>query len=96
MLNYDNAIKIWKKYQEINKIEIKNYDDLNKRRSLFEKIKKDFLGYVITVPKYVAEKQLDNNQIMDNFNYVNYHQVEDVYREETGFKRDDIEPCSFF
>ena len=92
----DNAIKVWKKYQEINKIEIKNYDDLNKRRSLFEKIKKDFLGYVITVPKYVAEKQLDNNQIMDNFNYVNYHQVEDVYREETGFKRDDIEPCSFF
>lgn len=91
-----NAIKIWQEYQEINKIEINSPEDFNTRRARFEKIKKKFLDYVITVPLYIAKKQLDDNQLIKNFNYVNIHQVEDVYKNETGFKRDNNQIQSFF
>lgn len=91
-----NAVEVWQKYQEINKIEIKSPEDFSKRRALFEEIKKDFLNYVITVPKHVAKKQLDDRQLESNFNYVNYYQAKDVYNQETGFKRDNTELCSFF
>lgn len=91
-----DAVEIWQRYQEINEIEIKSPEDFSIRRSRFEVIKKDFLNYVITIPKYVAKKQLDDGQLENNFNYVNFYQVKDVYRQETGFKRDEVELCSFF
>ena len=92
----NDAVKVGEEFQELNKIVINDYQDLSKRRSLFEKIKKDFLSYEITVPKYIAEKQLDSNQLIDIFNYVNFYQVEDVYSLDTGFKRDNIELQTFF
>ncbi|MFW6015838.1 MAG: CRISPR-associated helicase Cas3' [bacterium] len=92
----ETAVSVWQEYQEINKIEIQDFKDFNKRRSLFEKIKKDFLNYVITVPKYVAKKHFSENQLNNKFNYVNYYQVEDVYNIDTGFKRGKVELQSFF
>lgn len=92
----DDARKVWNQYQEINKIETNGPEDINKRRVLFEQIKKDFLDYVITIPQKVASKQLDDNQLKDNFNYVNIAQVKDVYNLGTGFKRDNVELISFF
>ena len=59
---------------------------LVKGEHFLKKLKK-FLSYVITVPKYIAEKQLDSNQLIDIFNYVNFYQVEDVYSLDTGFKK---------
>jgi CRISPR-associated endonuclease/helicase Cas3 len=91
-----DAEVVWGQYQETSNIVINGPEDINKRRALFEQIKKDFLGYVITIPKKVASKQLDDNQLENNFNYVNIDQVEDVYKLETGFKRDNVELISFF
>lgn len=94
-LNND-ATGVWRKYQEINEMTIKNPEDYNKRKALFEKIKNGFLDYVITVPKHVAQKQLDDEQIIHKFNFISSVQVEDVYNKYTGFKRDNLEVCSFY
>lgn len=92
----EQAKEVWAEYERINRIEINTPEDYNIRSGEFENIKKEFLGYVITVPKKVAKKQLSDEQTEGIFNYISNAQVDSVYDRETGFKRTNDEVESFF
>ncbi|NLI56762.1 CRISPR-associated helicase/endonuclease Cas3, partial [bacterium] len=75
----EEAKKVWERYCEIKEIK-----DLNKRREQFDKIKKDFYKFVISVPN-----KTDNfPPIVNGFGYVNYNSLSDYYDSVTGFKVD--------
>lgn len=92
----ENAENIWQKYKKINEIKINDIKDYNRRKEKFENIKKDFLNYVITIPKKVAKKQLEDEQLDKTFNYIDSCQYENVYNDKTGFKRINDETHMYF
>jgi CRISPR-associated endonuclease/helicase Cas3 len=83
----EKAYQVWDKYKTINEMEISSIEDYSRRKSEFEKIKKEFLSYVITIPKYVAKDQLNEVELEETFNRIDEWQRESVYDIETGFKR---------
>lgn len=92
----EDAEELWRNYKEINVLESNNIEDYMLKKSKFEDIKKEFLSYVITIPKFSAQKHLGDEQLKNNFNYISPFQIEDVYNLNTGFKRGKIERESFF
>ncbi|KXS40412.1 MAG: CRISPR-associated HD domain-containing protein [Candidatus Frackibacter sp. T328-2] len=92
----EQAQELWKEYKNINEMEIDGVEDYSKRKAKFEEIKKDFLNYVITIPKQVAKEQLEDEQLEKTFNLIDYYQYETVYDEQIGFKRDKSEVDTFF
>jgi len=91
----DNARTIWNEYVEIRDIEVSSPEDYRKKQAEFEEIKGDFMDYVITIPKHVAIKQLETEELAKTFNRIDSMQVASVYRESTGFIRKD-EVDTFF
>ena len=91
-----DAETVWEEYQLINEMEISSLEDYSKRQSAFEKIKKDFLDYVITIPRKVAEEHLESNQIDQIFNLIGINQYSQVYDQHTGFKRKQADINLFF
>jgi len=87
---------LWEDYKEISALESNNIEEFMNKKAKFENIKKEFLSYVITIPKFTAEKHLEDEQLKNNFNYISPFQVEDVYNLSTGFKRGEIERETFF
>ena len=92
----EQAQEVWNKYEEINDIQVENMEDYSRRKEEFEKIKKEFLNYVITIPEYVAKEQLEETELENTFNYIDMWQCESVYDFETGFKRNNDEVNTFF
>ncbi|MBM7624059.1 CRISPR-associated helicase Cas3' [Sporohalobacter salinus] len=93
------ACQVWEKYKEINEMEINDMDDYSRRKAEFEKIKREFLSYVVTIPKDAAKDQLEEDQLEKTFNLIDFAQVNgnySVYSKETGFKRDKTEVDTFF
>jgi len=86
-LNAD-AKSVWEKYRKINQMEINSLEDYSRRKAQFEKIKREFLSYVITIPKQVAIEQLEEEQLDKTFNLIDSNQVNSVYNSDTGFIRD--------
>jgi len=92
----EDSQEIWEDYKEISALESNNIEEFMNKKAKFENIKKEFLSYVITIPKFTAEKHLEDEQLKNNFNYISPFQVEDVYNLSTGFKRGEIERETFF
>ncbi|SDC86109.1 MULTISPECIES: CRISPR-associated helicase/endonuclease Cas3 [unclassified Candidatus Frackibacter] len=92
----EKAHEIWRQYRSINEMEINRVDDYSKRKAKFEEIKREFLGYVITIPTQVAREQLEDEELENTFNLVDFDQYETIYDERTGFKRDKTEVDTFF
>ncbi|MCK4260847.1 MAG: CRISPR-associated helicase Cas3' [Halanaerobiales bacterium] len=86
----ERAQKIWGEYLKTQKI-----SDSFARKAAFEKIKGDFLNYVITIPKSVAKKRLESSQLEKVFNHISIEQIQ-LYDFDTGFIRDNKETSSFF
>jgi CRISPR-associated endonuclease/helicase Cas3 len=91
-----DAENIWEKYKKISRLESDDIEEFMRKKAKFENIKKEFLSYVITIPKFAAEKHLGDEQLKNNFNYISLFQIEDVYNLNTGFKRGEIERETFF
>ncbi|OQY07998.1 MAG: hypothetical protein B6I28_05215 [Fusobacteriia bacterium 4572_132] len=80
----ENGEKLWKEYENIKNIE--KFD----RKEAFDKIKSEFLSYVISVPeKYYLGAE-------EGFNLVDKNTVENYYNLETGFKRNEEQEDYFF
>ncbi|MGM0472002.1 MAG: CRISPR-associated helicase Cas3' [Bacillota bacterium] len=96
----DDAKEIWEKYCQINQLEINSPEDYSRRKAKFEQIKKEFLGYVITIPEEVAKEELEEEQLDKTFNLIDQNQISNdsytVYDCKTGFNRDDSEVDTFF
>ena len=92
----EDSQEIWEDYKEISALESNNIEEFMNKKAKFENIKIEFLSYVITIPKFTAEKHLEDEQLKNNFNYISPFQVEDVYNLSTGFKRGEIERETFF
>ncbi len=73
----DEAREIWERF-----IEIKGIKDLIDRRIEFNKIKKDFYKYVVSIPVNVENIP----PIINGFGYVSNSSISDYYDEATGFK----------
>lgn len=80
------AEKLWNKYQEIYRNKENNYD----AKELFNKIKSDFLSYVISVPEKFYKEGKEGFNLIDNFMLKQYYEL------ETGFKRTDKQEDYFF
>jgi len=78
MLDYEAEI-LWGDYQNI----FASFDDRYKAKELFSKIKSDFLSYVISVP----EKFYNDGK--EGFNLVSKEMLNQYYRLETGFIREE-------
>jgi CRISPR-associated endonuclease/helicase Cas3 len=90
------AKNIWEKYRRINQMEINSLEDYSKRKAQFEKIKREFLSYVVTIPKQVAIEQLEEEQLDKTFNLIDHNQVSGVYDSDTGFIRVNSQADMYF
>lgn len=69
---------IYKRYQEIQQIE-----DVKEKKRAFDKIKSEFLSYVISIPQSIYKGVSE-----ELFEYVSYAEAAKYYDKNTGFKRD--------
>jgi CRISPR-associated endonuclease/helicase Cas3 len=90
------AISLWATYETIFSKKMNNFSDAKKRKEEYSKIKSNFLNYVITIPRKVAEKQLPGENLDNLFNRVPKELIKTAYLKDTGFIRNETNQNYFF
>ncbi len=80
------AKELWREYE---KIRYSSCDGLQRKRD-FNKIKKDFYSYVVSIPEKVVKLHYRSVTEMDMLLRVSFEELRNVYDMDTGFLRDGI------
>ena len=72
----EEASELWQKF-----INLKNIDDLFKRKRYFDSIKADFYQYVISIPKNAKNRP----PIIGDLGYIENSKIQKYYDSQTGF-----------
>jgi len=84
----DEAADIWRQIEEVKSIK----DGFSRKREL-NKIKKDIYQYVVSIPETVVKKHINPEE--HGLSRISLEMIDNVYNENTGFIRDEIDDYIF-